>query len=170
MRTSLLIAALVVILNLSFPAAAEAANCFCKFTANPYGKPKVEVLKLQESGYTQGLEKGKCKTYCQGQFDARDKKQLAELYPNGCGFIYLEAYAAIGTAPYDCVRGCSGGGFDVGGTWGCPSGQWLHTDGKSCVTGAGCKVAGIPNQDLKGGYFFWQGDLFKITGPATCKK
>lgn len=145
---------------------AEAANCFCQFfAATP--KLQVEVLKLQESGYTQGLEKGKCKTYCQGQFDAR-KDQLARLHPDACGNVAVRALAAIGTASYEQVRYEK---VNVGGTMVCPSGQWLHTDGKSCVAGTGCKVAGIPNQGLKGGdYFFWQGDLFKITGPATCKK
>lgn len=154
----------------------NAATCFCKFTARPGGNPSppptMEVLKVTAEGYTQGLEKGKCETYCKGQWAARDKTELAKLNPKACGNVDLRVYAAIGTAEYQLVNS---GSINVGGVgqWTCPSGQWVHTDNRTCVAGVGCRVPGIPDQDLKGGYFFWKGDLFKLTNVQagwTCKR
>ena len=154
---------------------ADAASCFCKFTARPGGNPSPppvrEVLKVAAEGYTQGLEKGKCETYCKGQWAARDKTQLAKLNTQACGNVDLRAYAAIGTAEYQLVNS---GSIDVGGVgqWMCPSGQWVHTDNRTCVVGAGCRVPGIPDQSLQGGYFFWKEELYKLAGEAgwTCKR
>jgi len=157
----------------------EAATCFCKFTArpgltpggSPSPPPEQEVLKLTATGYTQVLEKGKCESYCKGQWAARDKAELAKLYHGACGNMDLKVSAAIGTAEYVVVNT---GSINVGGVgnWTCGPGMWLHTDNRTCVTGAGCRVPGIPDQDLKGGYFFWKGDLFRLFGPATwtCKR
>ncbi|HLG14745.1 MAG TPA: hypothetical protein VJH03_09630 [Blastocatellia bacterium] len=155
------------------------ATCFCKFTARPGLTPggttsppgTVDVLKITATGYTQGLEKGKCQSYCKGQWAARDKTELAKLYPQACGNMDLKVWAAIGTADYELVNA---GTVNVGGVgnWTCPQGMWVHTDNRTCVQSAGCRVQGIPDQDLKGGYFFWKGDLYKLAGPATftCKR
>lgn len=154
------------------------ATCFCKFTARPgltpggstSPPPEKEVLKLTAQGYTKVLEKGKCEAYCKGQWAARDKTELAKLYPGACGNMDLKAWAAIGTASYEIVNTAS---VSVGGVgnWTCGPGMWLHTDNRTCVMSAGCRVPGIPDQDLKGGYFFWRGDLYRLFGQATwtCK-
>lgn len=161
-------------------AQAHAATCFCSFIAAPGTNPAaiqspqsgqgIEVLKVTAGGYTQGIHKGRCQSYCKGQWSALDKTELAKRHPKACGSVGLVVFAKIGTAAYERANSAS---IDVGGVeqWTCPSGMWLHTDNRTCVTGAGCHVAGIPDQELKGGYFFWKGDLYKLMGPATwdCK-
>jgi hypothetical protein len=149
---------------------AEAATCFCKWQASGCFTGTTEVQKDSKGGYIQGLQKEACKNYCRGLFDAPgNAAAVAKKLPNACGNVSLQLFAAIGTAGYEQVRSAN---INVGGTCetncSCPPGHWLHSDGKSCVTGTGCKVPGIPNQGLAGGYFFWNGDLFHVTGPANC--
>jgi hypothetical protein len=53
-------------------------------TGPEYGGP--QILSLEQAGYTEGLGAGKCKAYCQGQFDGRKWKDvLWGTYPNFCG-------------------------------------------------------------------------------------
>lgn len=167
--------ALLIILALSVivtGSSAEAATCFCKWVASGCFTGATEVQKDTKGGFIQGVQKEGCRNYCRGLFDvAGNPDRVAKKLPNACGNVTLKLSAAIGTAGYDEVRSRV---INVGGTCetncACPAGHWLHSDGKSCVTGAGCKVPGIPNQALAGGYFFWNGDLFHVTGPANCVK
>ena len=150
---------------------ALAAHCYCKWVARDCFTGDSEVQKDQKDGFIQGVQGEGCRNYCRGLWDVPGHPaQVAAKLPNGCGNVTLSLFAAIGTASYQLVRGPSA--FNVGGSCErkctCPPGQWLHSDGKLCVEGVACKVPGIPNQTLAGGYFFWEGQLYHLTGPATC--
>lgn len=156
--------------SLVISASASAATCFCKWVASGCFTGATEVQKDTKGGFIQGLQKEGCKNYCRGLFDvAGNPETVAKKLPNACGNVSLKLSAAIGTAGYEQVRS---GTFNVGGTCetkcSCPPGHWAHSDGKSCVTGTGCRVPGIPNQNLAGNYFFWNGDLFHVTGSQSC--
>lgn len=166
----LVLAIVATIMIIAAVAHAEAATCFCKWEASSCFTGATEIQKDTKGGFIQGAQKEGCKNYCRGLFDvAGNPETVAKKLPNACGNVTLRLFAAIGTAGYEEVRSRV---VNVGGTCetkcSCPAGHWLHSDGKSCVTGTGCKVPGMPNQSLAGGYFFWNGDLFQITGQATC--
>lgn len=159
--------------------AVEAATCFCSIMVGRGGnKPDLpqgmyphniggrEVLLKTQGGYTQGLGKGKCQGFCKGLWASQDLNSLAKQSSIPCGKVPLAVFASIGTSGYEMVNSAV---VDLGGKeiWSCPKGQWLHSDGRSCVTGTGCRVEGVPDQQLQGGYFFWKGDLYKITGLAV---
>jgi hypothetical protein len=185
-KSLLLVAAGALLFLIAQAQSVEAAHCYCRFVAalefnipisnvGAYpGQGGEVVLQLEKDGYNQITEKGKCKSYCKGQWDAQDKMALAKKYsgaPGACGRVGLVVFAAIGTAAYERVNT---GVFDVGGVLQmiCPSGWWSSPDGRECHTGAGCRVPGIPDQDLKGDYFFWKGDLYKRAKFIgwTCKR
>jgi hypothetical protein len=95
---------------------AGAATCFCSFVAAPGNPASIqspssgqgrEVLKVTAEGYVQGLHKGKCASYCQGQWGGRDKVALAKVHPDECGQVGLVVFAAIGTAAYERVNSAS---------------------------------------------------------------
>ena len=150
---------------------AEAATCFCKWEASGCFTGTTEVQKDTKGGFIQGVQAEGCRNYCRGLFDvAGNPENVAKKLPKACGNVTLKLYAAIGTAGYQEVRSRV---VNVGGTCEtnctCPAGQWLHSDGKSCVRSVGCKVPGIPDSNVgPGGYFWWHGDLFQVTGPANC--
>jgi hypothetical protein len=53
----------------------------------------------------------------------------------------------------------------------CPQGTWYDANRSSCVTTACQNVTGIPDGDKGGGYFAWQGTLFKnMSGATNCHK
>jgi hypothetical protein len=52
----------------------------------------------------------------------------------------------------------------------CQDGHWYDANRKSCVTGTGCKVPGMPNGDKGGKYFAWDGNLFLDTPCRSCAR
>lgn len=78
---------------------------------------------------------------------------------------YVSAYAAIGTQKYKvanrrklrCRRCCD-----------CPDATWFDANRDSCVTGAGCDIEDLPNGDIGGGYFAWDGHLFVDVAEGDC--
>jgi hypothetical protein len=168
-QVSAMVVVLIAMLLCADPA--SAAHCYCKWVAHDCFHGDSDVQKDEKDGFIQGAQAESCRNYCRGLWDvAGHPAQIAKQLPSACGNVTLSLFAAIGTASYQVVRGPQA--FNVGGvcdhTCTCPAGQWLHTDGKSCVKGVACNVVGMPDQTLAGGYFFWKGQLYQITGPATC--
>lgn len=91
------VAYLSLLLFLSLSTAAQAAHCFCRFSADG-----TAVDKVSKSGFTQGLNGKKCQEYCKGQFDA-GKEAAAKLGGKSCGEVTVSVDAAIGTAKYKNV-------------------------------------------------------------------
>jgi hypothetical protein len=172
MRTSVLIAALVSLV-LCFSAVAEAATCFCKIIGKMDSLPDYQVCSDNSSTCTQfgNILPPGCKGYCQGVF-ASTKSTCALNYPHACQNIQLRAFAACGTGSYKQVDSDV---VNVGGTFVCPSGQWLG--GVECVTGTPCgflpnasnQTLNLINNSSYPRYFVWQNFLYQITGPATCQ-
>lgn len=66
---------------------------------------------------------------------------------------------ARSTLGVSCIRMCD-----------CPPGKWYDSNRKSCVTTACQNTGGIPNGDKGGGYFAWQGILYKnVPGATNCR-
>jgi hypothetical protein len=157
-----------------------AATCFCSIMAGRGGnKPDVptqlrprntvtEVFYQTQGGYIQAIDKAKCQGYCKGLWSAQNLEALAKQSMTPCGKVPLAVFAWCGTAVFEVVNTAV---IDLGGqeVSVCPNNSWLHSDGKSCVTGTGVHVNGMPDQQLQGGYFFWKEDLFKIIGTAIWK-
>lgn len=157
-----------------------AATCFCSIMAGRGGtKPDLptmlkprntgrEVFYQTQGGYIQAIDKAKCQGFCKGLWANQNLEALAKQSHIPCGRVPLAVFAWCGTAVFEVVNTAV---MDLGGqeVAVCPNNSWLHSDNKSCVTGTGVHVNGMPDQQLQGGYFFWNGDLFKIIGTAIWK-
>ena len=149
------------------------AHCFCKVLANGQ-----EVAKPTKGGFIQGIQKEGCKNYCRGLWDSGPAQRItwAKMLPitNTCG-INLAVYAAIGTAPYELVRGP--GLINLGtlvNNCTCPSGETASNvilGQKYCLISPSlANVPGVPDQINAGGYVWNNGNFYRSSGAAKCVK
>jgi len=161
------------------PAASAKCHCFCKasFDSGLTGvksipNPVIDYSPLAEWGNCT-LDKKKKEAECE-KLCAKAAADDAAKWNNDewlCAQIggpfdgYITAYAAIGTQKYSdankrkvkCRRCCD-----------CPEGTWFDANRDSCVTGAGCDIEDLPNGDMGGGYFAWDGHLYVDVAEGDC--
>jgi hypothetical protein len=151
------------------------ATCFCKVKANG-----TEVAKPTKGGYVQPFQAEACRNYCRGLWDGNPPQRVAwaHLLPNACGNVTVTMEAALGTMPYQLVRGPETepgiNGTQFVTTCTCPSGQMVSNSiqgQKYCLIPPSlANVPGVPDQTSGGGYAWNNSNFYKTSGAANCVK